>query len=296
MAFNTVAIAGLGLVGGSVALALRQAAPNTRILGFDLPARLSLLQNAHVADEVDAVEHLPERAGDADLVFVAVPAEHVAEVVGALSGRVKDRAIVTDVAGVKSAICEAGGRALGPKIFIGGHPMAGAEGQGVRRADPLLFRGRPWLLCPLAGVNPESLLDLMALVEKFGAKPMTLDPPDHDRLVALVSHLPQLVATTLMAVVERAGPDRENALKIAGPAFREITRVAASDYSQWEGILRLNRAPISKALDELEAALSELRKRLADDDLAPMWREASGRRRKMVDQGFRPATRAPRGE
>ena len=157
-------------------------------------------------------------------------------------------------------------------------------------ADPLLFQGRSYILCPLPGVDQGKLLRMVKLVEDIGGRPITLDPADHDRLVGLTSHLPQLIATTIMHTILNAPNDRDLALKVAGRGVRDLTRVAASDLSQWRGVLDQNRKTINAILDEFEAALAQLRSALNDspEDLAELWSAAAAARRRMVDREFKP--------
>jgi prephenate dehydrogenase len=209
-----------------------------------------------------------------------------------LAGRLRPDALVTDAAGTKSTICACAEKILGGSAFIGGHPMAGSEKSGGQAADPLIFHGKPYVLCPLPGVDDRKMLDLMGFVESLGAKPITLDPSEHDRLVAMISHLPQLLATTLMRTVETAAHDRELAMKIAGNGFRDMTRLAASEFDPWEGVLATNRADIERALDEFERALAEVRARLADGTIGETWRDVAAVRRRMLDRSFQPVSRS----
>ncbi|MCC6157799.1 MAG: prephenate dehydrogenase/arogenate dehydrogenase family protein [Deltaproteobacteria bacterium] len=284
MAFRRVVIAGFGLIGASFALAVRRVAPATVIEAVDVPEQLARLRGLSAADRVESVDALPRLAVNADLVVLAAPAQHIPMLIDDVAGAIGPGTLVTDVAGAKSAICAHAAKTLGGGAFIGGHPMSGSERSGAYAADALLFHQRPWILCPLPGVNPDRMLDLIRFVESLGARPITLDPAEHDRLVAMISHLPQLLATALMRTVGGAVEDRDLAFKIAGNGFRDMTRLAASDFRPWSGVLSGNRADIERALDEFEATWRDLRRRLRDGEIEGLWNEAATMRRRVLDR------------
>ena len=159
--------------------------------------------------------------------------------------------------------------------------MAGSERSGVEAAEPLLFSDRVYILCPYPDTPRGALLSLMDLVETLLAVPITLDPEEHDGIMALVSHLPQLVAVALMQTA-LAG-DAEHAMldKIAGRGFLEMTRLAASDYWIWKGILETNKEAVGNAVDRFSATLSNLKSRISDESTAVAWEQAAKQRRKM---------------
>ncbi|MCL4234307.1 MAG: prephenate dehydrogenase/arogenate dehydrogenase family protein [Deltaproteobacteria bacterium] len=284
MAFKRIAIAGFGLIGASFALAVRRVAPATVIEAVDVPEQLARLRGLGAADRVEPLGALPELVTSADLVVLAAPAQHIAGLIDDVAGAIGPGTLVTDVAGTKSAICAHAAKTLGGGAFIGGHPMSGSERSGAFAADALLFHQRPWILCPLPGVNPDRMLDLIGFVETLGARPITLDPAEHDRLVALISHLPQLLATALMRTVGASVEDRDLAFKVAGNGFRDMTRLAASDFRQWDGVLAGNRADIERALDDFEIVWRDLRGRLRGGDIERIWNEAAAMRRRVLDR------------
>lgn len=229
-----VAIVGCGLIGGSIELAVRQRLPGIDVIPLDRGDELA-------------------PAADADLIVLAAPIGGIIELVGALKPIVSTRTLVTDTGSTKAAIVAT---AAGMR-FIGGHPIAGAaaSGRGAARAD--LFAGRPWVLTPEGETAPGDLERLRGFVEALGARPQTLGAAEHDRLVAFLSHLPQLVASALMDVVgSGAGTD---GLTLAGAGLRDTTRLASSPPDIWRDIVRTNEANIGPAIDALVAALAELR-------------------------------------
>jgi prephenate dehydrogenase len=166
-------------------------------------------------------------------------------------------ALVTDVGSTKRAIVEAASGLPDRLTFVGGHPLAGAAAGGFDAARADLFRGRPWILTPTSQVPAEAIGRLEALVSSLGAVPARMDAGDHDRLMAYISHLPQLTVSALMHVVgQRVGPD---GLRLAGSGLRDTTRLAASPAGTWRDVTATNVEPVEHAIDDLIAALTRLR-------------------------------------
>jgi prephenate dehydrogenase len=244
-------IAGLGLMGGSVALAARAASPGITIVGFDRPEASAAARARGCLDE--AVAH-PRALAEADLVVIAVPLDAMPDTMLEISdGASASGAVVTDVGSIKQPVMEAAARA-GLRAFVGGHPMAGSERSGLDEARADLFRGRPWLL--VRGSAPD---DAAVRVERFaaalGGHPQWMEAPAHDRAVAYVSHLPQMLAVALMNAAEDSiGDDR---LRTGGRAFDEMTRLASSPPDMWEQIFGANTAFIAEALGAFVARLPQ---------------------------------------
>src|SRR5262245_27299646 len=227
--FDRVAIWGVGLLGGSLGLALRRRFPGTHVRGLGRdPARL---ESARTLGAVDDFATEPVRAlRDRALVVLATPIEHILASLGGIAELLSPGTVVTDVGSTKRAICERAEQRLPHGIaFIGGHPLAGKEVGGIEQADAALFEGAPWVLCP----RPDSaapLARLRAMVEALGARPIELDPEQHDRRVAWISHLPQLLSTALALAVDGAAEDSEGLHRLAGTGFRDMVRLAGSPY------------------------------------------------------------------
>jgi prephenate dehydrogenase len=245
---------GLGLIGGSIALAVRERWSSTLITAVDRPPVLAHASSSGAIDR--AVQTIAE-IGPVELVILAAPVRQNVELLPQVMSRLSPGAIVTDVGGTKRDIARAAAVLPSAMAFIGGHPIGGAERGGFGFARPDLFRGKPWIFTPFPS-SPSSFLDtLVDFVRGLGARPATMDAETHDRVMAYVSHLPQLTASVLMEVVGRAGVD--DGLRYAGRGLTDTTRLASSPASVWREICAANADDIGPALDALIARLSDLR-------------------------------------
>jgi len=242
---NTVSIVGVGLIGGSFALALRKAGFSGRIIGVSSPEAIRSALARGVIDEAHPLEH---SAAISDLVYLSQPIERIIQTIGIIDAHVRPGTLITDAGSTKAAIVAAAGRSIRHGRFVGGHPMAGKELRGVQEAEADLFRGRPYVL-----TRRDNRLE--SWIERIGARLVILDPEEHDRLVALTSHLPQLLSTALASVIGR----ESNAPKVAGPAAIEMTRLAQSPYEIWRDIFSTNEGSIDAALGLFIQKLTALR-------------------------------------
>jgi prephenate dehydrogenase len=250
------AVVGTGLVGASVGLALRR--QGWHVTGTDRdPAR------AERAREVGAVDAVGTDPG-ADLTVVATPVGAVAaEATAALA---RGPGAVTDVGGVKAPVVAA----VGSPRFVGGHPMAGSEQDGVDGASADLFEGATWVLTPTADTDPDAYATVRAAVASLGAEVVALPPERHDEIVAVVSHVPHLTAAALVGLAaEEAGEDPA-VLRLAAGGFRDMTRVASGSPTIWPDVCGENRDAIVAALDRLVAALGSVRGVVAAGDRATL--------------------------
>lgn len=245
------AVIGTGLIGGSVGLALRQ--EGWHVTGSDQDRT-----SAERALELGAVDEVGVDAG-AELTFVAVP---VGSVAAAAAPALEAGGVVTDVGSVKAGVAAE----VGHPRFVGGHPMAGSEALGVDGARADLFRGAVWVLTPTPTTDPRAHALVHSVVRSFGADVITLDPDQHDRVVATVSHVPHLTAAALMSLAARRGESDATLLRLAAGGFRDMTRVAAGDPSMWLDICSDNREAILDVLDELIGSLSSMRGVVAAGD------------------------------
>jgi prephenate dehydrogenase len=255
--FQRIAIVGLGLIGGSLALAIRQRWSGGLIVAVDRKPVLEAAMRIHAADV--AADDLG-MASEAELIVLAAPVRQNLEVMQRLPEFVRGPAIVTDVGSTKAAIVERA-RALPDSLtFIGGHPLAGSAASGIAAARADLFANRPWILTTPA---PEAaLVQLESFVSALGAHTLRMDAAAHDTLVAYLSHLPQLTVSALMHVVgNRVGAE---GLALAGRGLRDTTRLAASPAGIWRDVAATNDAALAHALDDLIEVLQALRADLHD--------------------------------
>jgi prephenate dehydrogenase len=244
-------ILGTGLIGASVALALR--AHGWTVSGVDHD--IARAEEALAAGVIDALGLDP----DAELVVVAVPVSSLASAVNDALATCP-HATVTDVGSVKAPIAAA----VRDARFVGGHPMAGSEQDGLKGADANLFNGATWVLTPTDETDPERYADLRTTVGSIGADVVELRPERHDALVALVSHVPHLTAATLMGIAASSAEEHATLLRLAAGGFRDMTRIAAGHPGIWPDICAENRDAILDGLDALTAALAEVRTNVAE--------------------------------
>jgi prephenate dehydrogenase len=252
-----VAVIGTGLIGTSIALALREHGSTVWLTDADPAA-------AQLAIDLGAGEPLPAEIRDpADVAVIAVPPAEVAATLAAAQARNLARAY-TDVASVKQ-LPVAQVRKLGLDLasYVPGHPLAGREKHGPAAARADLFLGRTWALCPLPETADQALQAVTAMVRTCGAVPVRTDPAAHDNWVALISHAPHLVAAAMAARLEDAPGE---ALDLAGQGLRDVTRIAAGDTALWTQILSANAAPVAEVLAAVAADLAEAARELAEDD------------------------------
>lgn len=250
---NRALVVGTGLIGGSIGLALR--ARGWHVTGRDRDERRA--QQAVALGALDAVGPDP----DAELVFVATP---VSAVAAEAHGAIAAGAVVTDVGSVKAPIVQA----VPDAMFVGGHPMAGSEQEGIEGADPSLFEGATWVLTPTDDTDPAAYARVHEVVASLGAEVVALPPERHDELVAVVSHVPHLTAATLMRLAAAGAEEHAALLRLAAGGFRDMTRVAAGHPGIWPDICAENRVAIVEVLDRLVAALTDMRTVVADGDRA----------------------------
>jgi prephenate dehydrogenase len=258
-----VAVIGTGLIGGSIGLALaRQGHP---VVGYDRDT-----ERVERAKAVGAVTEIAGSIEDAARgAAVAVIAVPVGQIVGAaIAALDAGAAVVTDVGSVKGPVVAAleAARRDAAARFVGGHPMAGSEQEGVDGADADLFVGATWVLTPTPATDATAYTQLRALIRDVGAEVVTVTPEHHDVLVALVSHVPQLAASTLMDVATAHEEEHRTLLRLAAGGFRDMTRIAAGHPGIWPDILTTNREAVLDALDAYLAALGRARELVAQAD------------------------------
>jgi prephenate dehydrogenase len=267
--FRRVAIVGLGLLGGSLGLALKKAGFKGRVVGY--ARRDETRQQALSAGAIDEdFSDVNKAVHGADLVILATPVAAILDHLPRLHPHVSPEALVTDVGSTKRRICALAAECYtqGP-LFLGGHPMAGKERSGLENADAGLFANARYVLTP---IRPEDLNDpraqaFRALVTAIGARPLATDPVTHDRAVAYLSHLPQLLSSGLASLIDEKGVAENLILDVAASGFRDVTRLADSPYSVWRDICLTNTENIQLALDALIQKLESIKAHLSDREL-----------------------------
>lgn len=265
MIVDTLAIVGTGLIGGSFALALKQAGAVREVLGVGRnPARLTVARELGLIDR--AVDWA--QASQADCILLALPVGETGVVLKQLAPHLKPGAIVTDAGSTKANVVAAARTALGARFadFVPGHPIAGSEqsGPGAARAD--LYQGKKVVLTPQADTRASALATVRALWEAAGAQVESLDAELHDRVFAAVSHLPHLAAFALVDELAQR-PDGDTFFRFAASGFRDFTRIAGSSPEMWRDIALANREAVLAELDAYLAALQALRQTVASEDV-----------------------------
>jgi prephenate dehydrogenase len=278
-----VAIVGTGLIGASVGLAARRRGAS--VVGFDEDTAV-----AEVAAERGAIDEsaatLGEALGAAELAVVAVPVSQLAGGVRAVLEASGEGCTVTDVGSTKTAVCAA---ADGSSRFIGGHPVCGSEARGPEHASADLFEGATWFLSPLPQSEPDRYRMVHGFVGELGATPVAVDPRAHDRLVALTSHLPHVMANVLLNQAGSTRIDGHEPLSSAGGSLRDMTRVAGANPRIWVDIFLENAEALRAALGEHRRGLEQVEAALESGDagfLARWIGEAALNRRGMIREAY----------
>jgi prephenate dehydrogenase len=277
--FSKIGIVGLGLIGGSIALASRQLWPTALVIAVDNKDVLETAMRLHAIDV--AADDLIVLA-ECDIVILAAPVRQNLALLNQLDENVRTACVVTDTGSTKRDIAEAG-RKLPPRFtFVGGHPLGGAAKAGLEHARPDLFKGRPWLFTPADERGGESLEKLLAFVTALGAEPRIVTAASHDRTLAFLSHLPQLTASALMQVVgDAVGAD---GLSLAGRGLLDTTRLASSPPDIWKDIAATNSDELRKALDIFIGVMTDLRNDLTVGERLPEVFEAAGQWRQLLQK------------
>ncbi len=261
---DTLVIVGVGLIGGSVGLAVRARGVAHRVVGVGRsPERLAVAARAGCID--DGTTDLTAAAQDAEIVLVCSPVDRIADHVRTAAVACRTGTILTDAGSTKDTIIRALDGALPPGVlFVGGHPLAGSEKRGPEHARADLFVDRLVILTPMSRTDPTAVEKVGALWQALGARVQHLSPQDHDDALAVTSHLPHLAAAALANTL----PDHLRSLTATG--FRDTTRVAAGDPDLWAAIFAQNRGAVLAALGRLDQRLMDYRHALEHDDMTTL--------------------------
>ncbi len=262
--FERVVIIGVGLLGGSLAMAMKRRGLVKRVAGVDIDG-----ENLNLALELEAIDEgyteFDDLEGDYDLVILAAPIFANEQILEAIAHKLPSEVIVTDVGSTKSQFVERAEAILDHRRsrFLGGHPMAGSEVGGVRGADPYLFENAVYLLTPTEHTDPQVLSLMQSFVQGLGAKCHLVDPNDHDAMVAAVSHVPHLVAAALVNAAAVVQKDHPQLLGLAAGGFRDTTRIAGGSPSLWRDICFSNRQHILEVLQIVQDCVAGYKEQLA---------------------------------
>ncbi|SPF43564.1 Prephenate dehydrogenase [Candidatus Sulfotelmatobacter kueseliae] len=282
MAIRQITIIGTGLIGGSLALALRKKKFAGRIVGCDREATLERARKRGAID--DGTSNPGDAIRGSQVVVLATPVLAIVDLIERVGPVLPARALLTDVGSTKVAVVERARKVFGKnagKRFLAGHPMAGKELSGVDYADADLFQNAVWFLTPFPGqsLNEGLFAEYAGWIDQIGARIAMLPPEDHDRLCAWISHVPQMMSTALAAaLVEEFGAEAP-LLPAGGRALQEMTRIAASPYSMWRDIAISNQKNLENALWRVEQRLAHIRENLTTRELAVEFEQAHALRK-----------------
>ena len=277
-----IALVGFGLLAGSIASALKQAKRPTVIRAVSSPTTLKRARELELADEFFEYAQVEEWSRDCDLILLCGPILHILKTIDALShvSWVNEKlngaaCLVSDIGSTKVEICRAGSKLPVPFKFVGSHPMAGSEKRTCEYNDPAIFENAYWFVCPPEGTAESVYAPLLELVKFLGASAVVFPPEHHDRTMAWVSHMPQMLSSTLAASI----PDRllsHNYQHYAGRAFRDMTRIAASGWAMWHDIAVTNRDETVRALTEVRDGVNTTIEAMQKLDVVKDGRPAGG--------------------
>jgi len=263
---KNITVIGLGLIGGSLALSLKEINKNFIITGYDtIPEALNIAKYRNIIDKIAA--NYSESVKDADLIIIATPISKIIEVVKSIKDYLKKGVILTDVGSAKENIVKEVGKLLpSDVIFIGGHPMAGSENEGVLSARPDLFKNAFYILTPTDSTKTEALMTLHSIFTKIGSKVVAITPKEHDEIVSFISHLPHILSTTLIKLINDEQIELKNLFKLCAGGFRDMTRIAISNPKMWVDITIENKEEINKALEKYIEYLTKFKDNLSKND------------------------------
>jgi prephenate dehydrogenase len=262
--FGTVAIVGVGLIGGSLGLALKSRRLAHQVIGVERSE--DRLQTALAFGAIDTgTTSLKEAVGNADIVVLCTTVGHILEILPEVLAAAKDGAVVTDVGSTKEAIVR---RAGGAASFAGGHPMAGSEQAGVEAATPYLFEEATWAITPSEASRPQAVQTVQRLAQSVGATTLLLAPDAHDAMLAVTSHLPHVLASALMRQAEQTQSRYPQTQNLTAGSFADGTRVAASSPELWRDVCLSNRDALLQALQDFRGEIDTLEAAVADRNAA----------------------------
>ncbi len=249
----SVSIIGLGLIGGSIAKALRKSNPSLEINGFD---KEDVLKEALSEGSISSALSSIEEAVKGDIIFLCLPVDLTLKTISELAPLLKENQILTDVCGVKGILLDEWEKTGSKGTYFGGHPMTGKEKGGYSNSDPLLFENAVYILSENAA-NNDKADNLIKLIKSLGARITFIAPKLHDKMIAKVSHMPQLLSVSLVNAVTK-NQNGTDCLDFAAGGFRDMTRIASSNFNIWEPVVKHNKEEILSALNSIKEEISEV--------------------------------------
>lgn len=279
--FRRVALLGVGLIGGSIGLKLKAMGFSGTIVGHD---KQEVLEEAMMRGAIDqGAGDIAEAIAGADLIVLAMDADQVERILPTVLRTGAADAIVTDTTGAKSALLKLAAEVTDARAtFIGGHPLAGSQRQGISNAHPELFSSAYWLITPAEDTKDEQLGALKWWIRTLGAFPIILDADTHDRVIAATTHMPLVFALALTDWLAKHSRDIPLAQKLATGHFQSMTAMSALPLAAWESVLSANREHTKEALDSFVKHLHEIRELFADGKLEEIWQRAYSFQRKLA--------------
>lgn len=284
---RTITIYSVGLLGGSLGLALKQSGYKGKIIGLSSLSNIEKALELGCIDEGHDYGHLEEVIKETDLLFLCSPINTIIDVLNNLSTMQLHRdLLVTDVGSTKNFIMQAASKLPEGVHFIGGHPMAGSEKSGPGAADPFLFQNAIYVLSSSNAVVTDLEKSFAAfLIEKLGCRTLFLDPMIHDQIAATVSHVPHLLAVALVLLARKTEEEIPGTLTLAAGGFRDMTRIASAPYTMWHDILVTNRQAIGNQLDDLIIILKDIKEKLKQSSLKEAFNDSRETRSKISSSG-----------
>ncbi len=274
-----ITIIGLGLIGGSLANAFKR--EGFKIIGVSSVKTLKKAGELNIIDQAFQYDELGKAVENSAFVFICTPLNDIARILPDVMASAGRKTIVTDVGSTKKFICQKAAESASKGAhFIGGHPMAGSEKRGLEHSNPYLFYDAVWVLTPTEDVSRRDVKRLSELIGLLGAKVMVINPELHDRIAANVSHLPQLLAVLLTGQLADKNDDLYRNLAAGG--FRDMTRIASSDFKIWRDIIQTNREEILSALTEFKGRLNALIENIDNLDFIERSFEIASEERKVI--------------
>jgi prephenate dehydrogenase len=285
---DRLVVVGLGLVGGSVARALRRASPSTHIAGVDREVILRVAEDEGLIDEGAPADTADALLRAADLIVLCLPMGSMLAFVEEHHEALANRAVVTDTGSTKGAL-EALANRLSLPRFVGGHPMAGKPHAGLAHADPELFVGATWFVCPPRGADTDAVHLVRRLVRELGASAVEIDAAEHDLAVALTSHLPHVLVNALCEVVIDEG-----VIEAAGGSLRQLSQIAGAPVSTWKDTLGTNASAVAASLKHFATKLEQIADQLDDEErLNTLFARGRACRERLGAQDARPPRTQP---